>query len=55
MSSSVGKIDANASGLEKDGVVSIDIFLREARVRSLGAADVSAEEPPAIGGLTTLA
>lgn len=51
MSSSLGRMDAKASGLEKDGAVSNDILFEELRLGALRAADGGLREKPSGGGL----
>lgn len=51
MSSSLGRMDAKASGLEKDGAVSNDILLDELRLSALRAAEGGLREKPSGGGL----
>ena len=50
MSSSLGRMDAKASGLEKEGAVSNDILLEELRLSALSAAEGGLREKPG-GGL----
>lgn len=51
MSSSLGRMDAKASGLEKEGAVSNDILLEELRLSALSAAEGGLRERPGGGGL----
>lgn len=50
-SSSLGRMDAKASGLEKEGAVSNDILLEELRLSALSAAEGGLREKPGGAGL----
>ena len=52
MSSSLGNMDAKASGLEKEGAVSKDILLDELRLSALNAAAGGLREEPGAGVLS---
>ena len=51
MSSSLGRMEAKASGLEKDGAVSNDILLDELRLSALRAAEGGLSEKPTCAGV----